>query len=169
MPQFFEEWEEGTFFCRGQKLRLKVKVPLFDEAPEFLRQMNSFGRASDRANDSLKSGREIPAEDADSVFSAIDPKWARGVFAKCVLPAEPIVVQSRGADAKPIQTGEEVYEIANTPLVLQVLMRIHSMGMMGEVEGKASSSPSTSDAGTGKADGGDSLATSIGPEAGIAP
>jgi hypothetical protein len=166
VTQLLKRWEESTFELLGQSIRLKVKAPLFDEAPEFLRKMIAFGRAGVKA--STAEGVDAQASGADSMFASLDAKWVRSVFAGCIRPSEPILVEDE-PDAKPIQTGAELYEIANAALVLQVLAKVQELVMLGAAEGKASSSPSTSAVGTGMMDAGGSPVTSTGPEDGTAP
>ncbi len=168
MTQLLKRWEEGTFDLLGQKIRLKVKAPLFDEAPDFLRKMMVFGRAGFKAQHAEAGDVEAQASGADSMFASLDPKWVRDVFTKCVRPSEAILVDDE-PDAKPIQTGADVYEIANASLVLDVLAKVQELVMLGAAEGKASSSPSTSAAGTGTTDAGGSPVTSTEPGDGIEP
>ncbi len=163
MTQLLKRWEEGTFDLLGQKIRLKIKAPLFDEAPDFLRKMTVFGRAGLKAQQA--EGVDAQASGADSMFASLDPKWVKDVFAKCVRPSEPILIDDE-PDAKPIQTGADVYEIANAALVLDVLAKVQELVMLGAAEGKASSSPSTSAAGTGTTVDGGSPVTNIEPEDG---
>ncbi len=166
MSQLLKRWDEGTYDLFGQRIRLKVKAPLFDEAPEFLRKMTAFSRTAALAQSAVGTGDvEATVGGADSMFAAIDTKWARDVFLKCVVPIEPIFVEDDGPDAKPITTGAELYEIANIPLVLQVLYKVQRMAMLGPTEGKASASPSMSGAGPGQEipDSGNSPAMSIEP------
>src|SRR5512139_3283703 len=126
MAQLLKRWEEGTFDLLGQQIRLKVKAPSFDDAGEFLRKMAAFARAASRAQTAVRTGADETGEGAESMFAAIDAKWTREIFAKCVRPVEPILVEDDGPDGKPIQTGAEVYEVANTALVLQVLYKVQS-------------------------------------------
>ncbi len=168
MTQLLKRWEESDFELLGQRIRLKVKAPLFDEAPEFLRKMTAFGRSAVKARDATAGDVEAQASGADSMFASLDAKWVQDVFTKCVRPSEPILVEDE-PDAKPIQTGADLYEVANAALVLQVLAKVQELVMLGAAEGKASSSPSTSAAGTGMTDAGGSPATSTEPGDGTAP
>jgi len=168
MTQLLKRWEEGTFDLLGQQIRLKVKAPLFDEAPDFLRKMTAFGRTAGKAQLAMTEGAEALANGADNMFAALDAKWVRDVFTKCVRLAEAILIEDEEG-AKPIQTGADLYEIANAALVLQVLAAVQRLVMLGADEGKAFSSPSTSDAGTGMTDAGVSPATNTGPGDGTAP
>ncbi len=168
MTQLLKRWEERSFHLLGQSIRVKVRAPLFDEAPAFLRQMMAFGRAGLKTQQAEGSGLEAQASGADSMFGSLDPKWVRDVFSKCVRPAEPILLEDE-PDAKPIQTGADLYEVANVALVLDILSTVQELVMLGAGEGKGSSSPSTSAAGTGTTDGGGSPATSTGPGDGTAP
>jgi len=145
---------------------LKVKAPLFDEAPDFLRKMTAFGRAGVKA--ATAEGVDALASGADSMFASLDAKWVREIFTKCIRPSEPILLEDE-PDAKPIQTGADLYEVANAALVLQVLVKVQELVMLGAPEGKASSSPSTFAAGTGRTDAGGSPATSTEPGDGSAP
>lgn len=167
MTQLLKRWEESTFDLLGQTIRLKIKAPLFDEAPDFLRMMTAFGRSAVRAQGTAEDDLEGKASGVDSMFGSLDPKWVRGVFSTCVRPAEPILVEDE-PDEKPIQTGADLYEVANAALVLQVLAKVQDLVMLGAAEGKASSSPSTSAAGTGMTDDGGSPATITGPADGTA-
>ena len=157
MAQLFKRWEEETFHLLGQEIRLKVKAPSFDDSPEILRKMSAYVAAAKRATAERAAaeraaegtGAPVGASGTEDVLATLDPTWVRSMFTKCVKPAEQIVLD--GEEGSPIQTGEQLYEIANGSLVLQVITKIQGMVFLGEAAGKASSSPSTSGAEAGTA------------------
>lgn len=171
MPQLLKRWEEHTFHLLGQEIRLKVKAPHFSEEGQFNRNLMAWGRTAAKAKaafEAAKEGGTVPAaEDSDALFGSIDPEWAAGVFEKCVRPTEPIGLDGEDG-APPITTGRELFDVANGALVMEVLGKVGELSRLGAAEGKASSSPSTSEP-AGTSDGGDSPATSIEPADGPTP
>jgi hypothetical protein len=90
----------------------------------------------------------------------------RTLFEACVRPGEELEDEDG-----PIATGAEVLDRALNLLgVLRVVQRLSQLSSLTVLEGKVSSSPSTSSmAPTPTPGSGDSDATSTGPEGGIAP
>jgi hypothetical protein len=163
MPQLLKRWEEHTFHLLGQPIQLKVKAPHFAEEGEFNKRLMAWGRTATKARDAFKAAKDggtVPSsEDADALFSSIDPQWAEGVFEKCVRVVDPIQLEDE-PDASPITTGKDLFEVANGALVMEVLSKVGEQARLGVAEGKASSSPSTSGL-AGMSDAGASPATSI--------
>jgi hypothetical protein len=162
MAQLLKRWEEHTFHLLGQPIRLKVKAPHFSEEGEFNKRLMAWGRTAAKAREAFKIAKEggtVPStEDADALFSSLDPTWAAGVFESCVRVVEPIQLEDE-PDAPPITTGKELFEIANGALVMEVLGKVGEQARLGLPAGKASSSPSTSEP-AGVSDAGASPATS---------
>jgi hypothetical protein len=146
MPQLLKRWEAATFHLFGQEIRAEVKAPSFADEPEFNRRMLAFAgkaKGARAALAALQSGAEVPEESYEALFNAIDPAWAGDVFAKCFRLREP--VQLEGEEGAPIATGAGLFEVANGPFVMEVLNKVAEMSRLGAAEGKASSSPSTSE------------------------
>ena len=144
-------WYEETFYQAGQPLALKLKAPLFSDGPEFLRKMTAVSRA-------VGVARNDP-ESSDSIFTALDPEWVKGLFAKWVRPVAPIEVEGEAA----IESGEGLFGVVSSGVVVQVLFKLQKLALLTEAEGKASSSPSTSEpAGTSGAGGSPATSTENG-------
>ncbi len=151
-------WEERTFPFLGQEIRLKIKAPSYDEAPDFLKRMAEYGMAAVEAKKARVAGDPTAGV---GLFSHFDPAFVKATFEKCVKPAADQFVEGSDGESKPLVTGLDVYQIANSVLVLSVLNDVQSRAMLSDAEGKGSSSPSTSGVGTGEGvpDAGDSPAT----------
>lgn len=157
--------EEKAFPFLGQEIRLQFRAPTYDDAPAFLKRMNEYGMAAKRAKEARDAGDRTAGAD---LFSLLEPEFVRKTFEACVKPAPDQFVEADDGGPKPLVTGLDVYEIANSVLVLAVMNEIQSRAVLSLAEGKASSSPSTSGAGAGMAtpDSGGSPANSIEPEDG---
>ncbi len=155
MPQLLKRWEAATFYLFGQEIRVEVKAPSFADEPEFNRRMMQFGAKAAPAKEALialKEGRELSPEVYETLFSAVDPKWAATIFEKCLRLPEPVTLE--GEDGTPITTGTGLLEIANGSFVMDVLNKVAERARLGAAEGKASSSPSTSGPAGTTSDGG---------------
>lgn len=149
-------WHDRDFILAGQPLKLKLKAVSHEEAPEFLKAMIAF------ANESKKARIDGVISDP---FAHLDPKFAGECFQKWVRPAEEI----EDEDGRQITTGLDVYGLVNSGVAFAVLIELQNLAILTATEGKASSSPSTSAAGTGTTDAGGSPVTSTGPGDGTAP
>lgn len=147
MAKIIQRWHESTFHVAGQPIRLALKALSFGEAPGFVSKMVAFAKS-------------VQADDAASTFEVLDQQFVADVFARYVKPAEPIEDDSR----KVLESGADIYSIANPGLVMDVLVRLQALASLTEVEGKDSGSPSTSPVGEPGSSG--SAATSTDAEAG---
>ena len=139
-------WIEKTFHYAGQPLPLKLKVLSYTEAPPFLKQMDVFRKSS-----------------YEEAFEKLDPAFAGDVFGKWVRLEKPVELDYGG----PVETGHDVFRIANPGLVWDVLGELYKLASLTVNEGKASSSPSTSSAETASSvAASDSPATLTGGEGG---
>ena len=150
-----KRWHEKTFHQAGDPLALKLKALSFAEGPEFLRKMMAVSRAAQAAQ---KDGG------VESIFTALDSEWVKSVFVKSVRPVAPIETEEGGK----IETGEALYEVVSPGIAVAILFELQKLSMMTEAEGKASSSPSTSEP-AGMSGAGDSPATSTGSGDGPTP
>jgi len=150
-----KRWHEKTFHQAGDALALKLKALSFAEGPEFLRKMMAVSRAAQAAQ---KDGG------VESIFTALDPEWVKSVFVKSVRPVAAIEIEEGGK----IETGEALYEVVSPGIAVAILFELQKLAMLTEAEGKASSSPSTSEP-AGMSGAGDSPATSTGSGDGPTP
>jgi hypothetical protein len=150
-----KRWHEKTFHQAGDPLALKLKALSFLEGPDFLRRMMGVARAAAAAQ---KDGG------IESIFTALDPEWVKGVFTKSVRPVSPIETEEGGK----IETGEALFEVVSPGIAVAILFELQKLAMLTEAEGKASSSPSTSEP-AGMSGAGGSPATSTGSGDGPTP
>ena len=149
-------WHSKLFHIAGQELRLKVKSLSFLEAPEFLGHMEELRKNLKATGD---GGQTIQA-----IYATVDPSFVSSCFQKWVRPDGPAIEIDEG---EPLRTGEDVYGIATTGLVMDVLWAIQGLAIQTGQEGKGSASPSTSSpAETGN---GDSTAQPTEREVGAGP
>jgi hypothetical protein len=151
-----KRWHEKTFHQAGQPLAVKLKALSFSEGPEYLRKMMAVSRAAQAA--------QKDAASVESIFTALDPEWVKSVFTRWVRPVAPIEIEEGAA----IETGEALFEVVSPGIAVAVLFEIQKLAMLTEAEGKASSSPSTSEP-AGMSGAGGSPATSTGSGDGPTP
>lgn len=138
--------EDFVFF--GGTVRLRLRVPSWRQAPEFIRRITEI------------EAKSWPAlyEDSDSLA------WVEGVWGSHVRLAMPVE-----CDGRTIADAKDLLEEVNPAFVFTVLVRIGRLAFLSATEGKASGSPSTPPAGDESATGGSSSpAESIGPADGPA-
>lgn len=144
--QLLKRWHESEFFLAGQPLRLKLKALSFAEAPAFLRTMSDYAKKRN-------------ADPSTDLFEALSADFVRESFEAYVKPADADLTDEDGGR---IESGRDVFKIANPGLAVAVLARLEDLSILTAVTGKDSSSPSTSEpAGTPSAS--DSPATSTEP------
>jgi len=97
-------------------------------------------------------------------FQALDPVVMERLFATCVRNVGGLVM-----DDEPITTGPQLLQVADEDLLRGILMRLRNLTELSAMEGKASSSPSTSGSEASEPPSTDSPAPSIEPEGSTAP
>ena len=108
-------WHSKLFHVAGQELRLKVKSLSFLEAPQFLANMEELRKNLKATGD---GGQAIQA-----IYATVDPSFVASCFQKWVRPDGPIEID----EGEPLRTGEDVYGIATTGLVMDVLWSIQGL------------------------------------------
>lgn len=151
-----KRWHDRTFYVGGEPLTLKLKALSFGGSADFLRKLMAASKAAEEA-------KKDPAN-LETMFTTIDAAWAKDVFTKSVRLSGSLEVD----EGVTITTGAELFEEATPGLVIAVLFQLQKLALVTEAEGKASSSPSTSEP-AGTSDAGGSPATSTVPADGPTP
>jgi hypothetical protein len=144
-------WHPLRWPLGDQEIAFEVRRMPYGEALAFLAEMvqplaiaDEVERTFDEEG-KLKGYKYPDGETADSFNARYraalpEPSRVRAIFEANVRNVEGLEV-----DDKPIKKGEELYDVADTQLVIFVLMALRMRTALTAMEGKVSSSPSTSE------------------------